>query len=205
MAFNPPSGPPHPGAPPNMSREPRASDQIPPLVNIAPSMFVPLRDDFLKKHMEPVPRDRVEMLKRILDSIDFQEAGVKENLMWMLEREKQRFILIATERQADAPVDPSISLDHRQADRMIASMEAPAIPGVDYNVLDHAFPLFEPNPNKSIHDVLIDDLLSLGEQLTQQLEGYDSHITGVRKKFHDCLEKELMRINEAGLRPEERG
>jgi len=188
-----------------MSREPRASDQIPPLVNIAPSMFVPLRDDFLKKHMEPVPRDRVEMLKRILDSIDFQEAGVKENLMWMLEREKQRFILIATERQADAPVDPSISLDHRQADRMIASMEAPAIPGVDYNVLDHAFPLFEPNPNKSIHDVLIDDLLSLGEQLTQQLEGYDSHITGVRKKFHDCLEKELMRINEAGLRPEERG
>jgi hypothetical protein len=84
---------------------------------------------------------------------------------------------------------------------MIACMEAPAIPGVDYN---QALPPYNPNIEMSIHDKMIQDVLNLADKLAEQLQGYEGHIDGVKKHYQDCLEKELMRINEAGLRPEER-
>src|SRR4051812_30157561 len=68
-------------------------EKIPSLLNIAPSMFVPLQEDILKKPAsEEVLRDRVKRLERILESIDYQREGVKENLLWMFEREKRRVI-----------------------------------------------------------------------------------------------------------------
>ncbi len=40
---------------------------------------------------------RVGRLKRILETIDYQREGVKENLLCMFEREKKRIILEAAE------------------------------------------------------------------------------------------------------------
>ncbi|KAK0626931.1 hypothetical protein B0T14DRAFT_122590 [Immersiella caudata] len=217
MAFNPPSGPSHghghghghPGAHHHNTHPPRElkpSERIPELVNLAPSMFVPLNDEFLAKHLQPVPRNRrVEMLKRIMDSIEHQRAGVKENLIAMLEREKIRITLAAAERQAENPMPSGamLALNTDETDMMIRNMEADPIPGVDYNV--RMLPSFNAPAQISIHDVLIQQLLDLAERLTIQLSGYEGHMDGVKRYYQDCLEKELMRIQEAGLRPEERG
>lgn len=171
------------------------------LTNIAPSMFVPLTDEFLDKHFGNPPRNRIETLKRILESIDFQRAGVKENLLAMVEREKQRRVLLAQELHADFPGAARLALNTREADDMIAKMESPALQGIDYSMVlqppDH-------DPDRSIHDSMIEDLLMTAEGMVRNLEGYEQHIAGCRKKYQDYLEAELMRISQAGLRPEER-
>jgi hypothetical protein len=212
MAFNPPPEPSHGhgyggGHHPNTHppRQLKRSETIPELVNLVPSMFVPLSDDFLAKHLEPAPRSRVEMLKRIMDSIEYQRGGVKENLIAMLEREKLRITLVASEREAENPTPKAalLALDTDEADIMIQNMEADPIPGVDYNV--RVLPSFNAPTQMTIHDALIQQLLELAERLTVQLVGYEGHVDGVKRYYQDCLEKELMRIQEAGLRPEERG
>ncbi|KAK4451785.1 hypothetical protein QBC34DRAFT_399532 [Podospora aff. communis PSN243] len=212
MAFNPPPGPSHGhghggGHHPNLHppRQLKPSEQIPELFNLAPSIFVPLSTDFLAKHLQPAPRSRVEMLKRIMDSIDYQRAGVKENLISMLEREKIRITLAAAERQAESPTPKAalLALDTGEADLMIKNMEADPLPGVDYNA--RTFPPYNMPEKMIIHDVLIQQLLDLADRLTIQLVGYEGHVEGVKRYYQDCLEKELMRIQEAGLRPEERG
>lgn len=184
--------------------EPKASEKIPRLQNIAPSIFVPLQEDILDA--KP-PRDRVERLQRILNTINCQRDGVKENLMHMLEREKKRIMMEAAEmEQAQGPSKVRPSLPQDEVDEIIRNMEAPAQPGVDYNIRD----MPEVNsstpipPNASLRDRTVMELLHIVESGLVQLRGYKKHMDDIEKYYLDCLERELARMDEAGMRPEER-
>jgi hypothetical protein len=182
---------------------PKASEKIPVLSNIAPSIFVPLQDDFLA--IEP-PRDRIERLKRILQTIDYQKEGVKENLLYMFEREKKRIVLEAAEIEKAQGL-PSIKpgLAPNEIDDIIANMEAPALPGRDYNVRDIPRPgsMMLP-PNASLRDKTVMQLLIMAEHGLGELEGFEKHMTGIKDRYLVCLEQEIARIDDAGKRPEER-
>lgn len=181
---------------------PKASEKIPVLNNIAPSIFVPLHDDFLT--IEP-PRDRIERLKRVLQTIDYQREGVKENLLYMFEREKKRIVLEAAEiEQAQGPPSSKPGLAPNEIDDIIANMEAPALPGRDYNVRDmpRLGPIMVP-PNASLRDRTVMQLLSMVEQGLAELEGFEKHMEGIKDRFLVCLEQEMARIDDAGKRPEE--
>ncbi|KAK3343884.1 hypothetical protein B0T25DRAFT_555495 [Lasiosphaeria hispida] len=186
-------------------RELRPSEKIPALTNVVPSIFVPLRDSDWED--TAIPRDRVERLRRILESIDYQREGVKENLMYMFEREKQRVILVATEqleREGQARVNPG--LDPREADLIIQNMEAPPEPGYDYNIKDMP-PINTRRPlpdTLSVRDRAVNDILNVMEAGILNLTGYGNHMADIKKYYLDCLEKELARVEAAGLRPEER-
>ncbi|KAK3293272.1 uncharacterized protein B0H64DRAFT_403904 [Chaetomium fimeti] len=185
------------------SMGPKASEKIPMLNNIAPSIFVPLQDDFLT--IEP-PRDRIERLKRILQTIDCQREGVKENLLYMFEREKKRIVLEATEiEEAQGLPDINPGLAPSEVDEIIANMEAPAMPGRDYNVRDMPRPGPAPvPPNASLRDKTVMELLNMVERGLTELEGFEKHMAGIKDRYLICLEQEMARVDDAGKRPEER-
>jgi hypothetical protein len=193
--------------PPNQSppgKEARPPDKIPPLSNIAPSVFVPLREDILNTDL---PRDRVERLKRILSTIDYQREGVKENLLYMFEREKRRIMQEAAEmEQAQGPPLIRPALHPSEVDTIIANMEAPAAPGMDYNIRN--MPPVEVgerlSPNLSIRDKAVMDLLTVVERAVLDLQSFGNYMAGIKEYYLGCLERELARIEDVGKRPEER-
>jgi hypothetical protein len=165
---------------------------------------VPLEDDILK--VEP-PRDRVERLKRILKTIDYNREGVKENLMYMFEREKRRIIEEATATEA-IQGQPKIrpGLPTEEVDTIISSMEAEAQSGMDYNIQD--IPQLDTQrpipPDMPLRDRTVIQLLNLIENGLVELRNYEGHMAGIADYYTKCLERELAIINEAGMRPEER-
>ncbi|KAK0634527.1 hypothetical protein B0T17DRAFT_568243 [Bombardia bombarda] len=189
-------------------KEQKPSEQIPHFVHIAPSIFTPLPPDFGDK-LSDIPRDRLERLKRILESIDYQREGVVENIMWMIEREKTRLILEASEVEAAQGQKKPTGLDQAEADRIIANMEAPADPGMDYNIktigtVEELLPPLGTPTNESLRDKTVSALLRLVEFGIVQVQGYELHMTKTKQHYLDRVEKEAQKIREAGMRPEER-
>ncbi|KXX81200.1 hypothetical protein MMYC01_201396 [Madurella mycetomatis] len=183
---------------------PVASEKIPPLQNIAPSVFVPLQEDILKADL---PRDRVERLRRILKTIDYQREGVKESLMYMFEREKKRIMMQAAEMEQTLG-SPKIrpGLPPEEVEEIIRNMEAPAQPGADYNIrdmpqLDFRLPV---PPDVPLRDRTVIELLYIVESGLVQLNGYKKHMADIQKYYLERLERELARVDEVGKRPEER-
>lgn len=187
-----------------VGQEPTGPEKIPPLTNIAPSIFVPLRDDILKTDL---PQDRVERLKRILETIDYQKQGVKANLMYMFEREKRRTIQQAAELEAQqGPSQFGPSLPPDEADEIIANMEAPARPDLNYNIrdmppLDVSRPI---PPAMPLRERTLMELLVMVERGLEELQGYEAHIVGIKQHYLERLERELASLEDAGKRPEER-
>jgi hypothetical protein len=181
-----------------------ASERIPPLNNIAPSIFVPLQDDILESEL---PRDRVARLKRILETIDCQREGVKENLLYMFEREKKRIIMEAAEiEQTRGPPGIKPGPSPSEVDEMIANMEAPAVANVDYDIRNMAdFDLkMEPPPDASLRDRTVLDLLKVVEKGLGELEMFEAYMFKIKVGYLTRLEQEMSRIEDAGKRPEER-
>ncbi|KAL1841405.1 hypothetical protein VTJ49DRAFT_7082 [Mycothermus thermophilus] len=193
---------------------PEASEKIPPLTNIAPGIFVPLRDVDLA-NFKP-PRDRIERLKSILSIIDYHREGIRENLLYMFEREKRRLVQQAaeTEQQLLGPTPPppksrpGLSAD--EVDELIANMEAPAQPGVDYNVRNIALseltapPLTAGPPPSSVRDATVRDLLVMVERAMGDLHGSENFLLKKREEYLALLDREIKRLEGVGMRPEER-
>lgn len=187
-------------------REPKPSEQIPILRSTLPAMFLPLDED-ITKEADSMPRDRLERLKRILDTIDNQRVSVKENIMWLLDRERERMVLEAKEREEELNLQGAkTGLSASEVDHVIHSLEAPAIPGRDYNITD-APPL---NVHRHIpatlspREMVIDHLLNWVESGSRELIGYEDHIAGIRRHYEELLQKETARIQAVGMRPEDR-
>lgn len=165
---------------------------------------MPLREDILKCEL---PRDRVDRLHWILKTIDFHRQGVKENILYMVEREKKRIMQQAAETEkAQGPPRLRPGLSPEEVDESIGNMEAPAEAGIDYNIRNMpeiAAPIHIP-PDASLRDRTALEVLSVVERGLADLHGYGEHMAGIEKYYLDCLERELKRIDEAGKRPEER-
>jgi hypothetical protein len=205
-----------------------ASEKIPALTNISPSIFVPLPDiDF--DNWEP-PRNRVERLEHILKTIDHHNAEIHKNLLYMFEREKRRLVQQAAEYEqfllGSQPPDPKSrpGLIPEEIDNVINNMAAPAEKDVDYNVNDIEEELREfekrlqeltpgptpitpaPAPGTSAHvrDETVKALLFMVKQAGKDLYGCEEFLKTTRGKYLDLLEKEKIQLEEVGMRPEER-
>ncbi|KAK4250127.1 hypothetical protein C7999DRAFT_12110 [Corynascus novoguineensis] len=177
--------------------EPLAPEMIPPLSNIAPAIFVPLRDDIFTA--EP-PRDRIEHLKAILETIDYQRKGVKENLLYMFEREKRRIVQQAANlEQAQGPLVMKPGPAPAEMDEIIANMEAPGSLRVeDYNIqsipgIDTSKPV---PPNTPLRDKTVMELLIMAEMALKDLEGFERHIAGIQERYLASLEQEMARMDQ---------
>ncbi|KAK4120824.1 hypothetical protein N657DRAFT_648618 [Parathielavia appendiculata] len=189
-----------PAQAPNTNMDPNASETIPPLTNDAPAIFVPIRDDILNS--EP-PQNRIERLKRILETIDYQREGVKENLMCMYEREKKRIMLEAAKlEQAQGPPRIRPGVPPSELEQIIANMETPAEPGKNYNLQTYP-PAAEP-ANLSLRDRTVVDILRVVERGLSDLESFEGFMADIKNHYLGLLERETARIEEAGKRPEER-
>lgn len=187
---------PQPTDPP-AGMEPLTPEMIPPLSNIAPAIFVPLQDDIFTA--EP-PRDRIERLKAILETIDYQRKGVKENLLYMFEREKRRIVQQAAElEQAQGPLLMKPGPAPAEVDEIIANMEAPSSSRVeDYDIqntpgIDTSKPV---PPSAPLRDKTVMELLIMGEMALKDLEGFERHMAGIQERYLACLEQEMARMDQ---------
>ncbi|KAL2160354.1 hypothetical protein VTH06DRAFT_1527 [Thermothelomyces fergusii] len=185
--------------------EPDTPERIPQLENIAPAIFVPLQEDILLA--EP-PRERVESLKKLLQTIDYQREGVKENLLYMFEREKKRVVQQAAElEQAQGPPLMKPSLAPAEVDEIIANMEAPASGRVEDYVIRDVPRIDSSNPaatNTPLRDTTVKELLTMVEAAVADLEGFEKHMAGIKSRYLACLEEEVARLYQAGTHPEGR-
>ncbi|KAK4461177.1 hypothetical protein QBC42DRAFT_227917 [Cladorrhinum samala] len=180
---------------------------IPPLRNLAPSIFVPLNVDITQPEEDT---DRLGRLRRILESIDYHHGGMKENLMYMFEREKRRMTVEASERELalnQQGIKPG--LPRPEEDMIVRNMEAPATPGKNYNLNEdqigsyHIRPI-PPGAPISIRDRTVVELLMVVERSLIDLESLDGFMGRIRERYLKHLERELETIAQVGLRPEER-
>ncbi|KAK3946318.1 hypothetical protein QBC46DRAFT_369475 [Diplogelasinospora grovesii] len=184
-----------------------STEHIPPLTNSIPSAFIPFLEDITKQ--PGAPRDRIERLKRILESIEAQREGVRENLFYMFEREAQRIMMQAKDQESGVgfpTVNPGLPRD--EVEWTIMNMEAPAQPGVEYNMppLPAPDPAAHHNPQgaPSIRDEAVRSLLSLVDAAVAEMRNMENFMAGHKREYEAYLEKEKARVAEASLRPEER-
>ncbi|KAK3304418.1 uncharacterized protein B0T15DRAFT_536440 [Chaetomium strumarium] len=176
----------------------KASKKIPPLTNLAPCVLVPLRDDILNTELS---QDPVRRIKWILNTINYQREGIRENLLCMFEREKQRAIQQAIEmEQAQGPPKTRPGLPLSEVDEVIANMEAPAVPGMNYNI--SSMPVLHPPtslpPNTSHRDRTVLELLLMVEKGLSQLQGFEKYMADIKQHYLACLERELAKMDDPG-------
>jgi hypothetical protein len=182
-------------------------EDIPPLLSLAPMLFVPFTEDLTDG--SKLPRDRLERLDCILQSIDRQHAGMKENFFYMLEREKKRIARDARVEEAALGIQtaPAVSMEPDEVDRMIANMDKEPEPGKDYNLRSDQigpFPQQPQLPGSTPRERASYQVLQLVENGTAQLTGLENHIRNLKEKYQGYQQRETARIDAAGRRPEER-
>lgn len=190
---------------------------IPPLISVAPSIFTPMPEGMFDFLGGPNPsaadeslRDRVARLRHILATLDYQRAGVRDNMLYMFDREKDRLIQEAEAREATAvPEDPS--LPNVEVDELVAAMEAPADPRANYSlgreeVGEMAWGVRQRQQQRGLtaREAAMENIFRVVESSLGELVGYDGHIMNIRRMYAERLVKEEALISEAGLRPEER-
>jgi len=196
---------------------PSAKPSIPPLINVAPYIFTPMPEgmfDFLATpHAdadEPL-RDRVARLRHIIATLDYQRAGVRDNMLYMFDREKDRLIQEAEAREAAAAVPEDPSLPYAEVDELVAAMEAPADPRVNYSlgreeVAQMVWGVRQRQGQRGLtaREAAVENIFRVVESSLGELGGYDGHIMNIRRMYAERLVREEALISEAGLRPEER-
>ncbi|CAM1503919.1 Fc.00g015100.m01.CDS01 [Cosmosporella sp. VM-42] len=109
---------------------------IPPLGSIAPAIFVPIAED-LTAPLPPFP-SRSARLRAILADIDTQAAAVQSNILTLHAREHARVIQKSADDnvsfKANGFQDITLGLEPHDQAAMIANMETPHDPNVDYNI-----------------------------------------------------------------------
>jgi hypothetical protein len=174
-------------------------ETIPPeIVNVMPSIFIPLEYDITNPR--DLPQDRFQKLDRILKSIDFHRQGVRQNLIAMFASQVKRVqMLYARQEQAQGISEGKASVSSDEVDRLIAAMETPAVPGVDYNVaILPPMDLSQPPPDDfSGRDKAAWEVLREIEKAMSQLDGFAAHMDGVALPYLDRLAREVNSFNGA--------
>ncbi|KAK4214053.1 hypothetical protein QBC37DRAFT_422109 [Rhypophila decipiens] len=189
-------------------KDPKPPEKIPMLESTLTATFVPLPPDLdITKDTGNLPRNRIERLEHIIATIDNQGLMVKENIIWLLDQEKERMILEAREyEQETKPAPVKGGLPASEVDVVIKSLSAKADPGRDYNMKDVPTPNRHRQlpPNLSPRELVVGHLRTLIENGTGDLNGYNNHISGIRKYYADLLMKEMANLELVGMRPEDR-
>ncbi|KAK3997175.1 hypothetical protein QBC44DRAFT_280746 [Cladorrhinum sp. PSN332] len=186
---------------------PPKQEVIPPLRTIAHSIFVPLTIDITKPEEEP---DRVQRLQCMLESIDYHHEGMKENLLYMFEREKRRMVMEAAEREvALGQQDRKPGIPRPEEDMIIRNMEAPANWNKSYNLTKEKLASYQiraipEGAPISVRDATVLGLLTMLERSLFELDALDNFMGRIKDKYLQRLAKEIETMKTEGKKPEER-
>lgn len=164
------------------------STPIPGLTSLAPSIFVPLEEDLTLPYVPPA--NKIDRLKQILVNLDSHSSRVRENLIFLFEREKARLTQEARHFEGNTP---SPGLSPGEVESMIANMKATHDPSKPY-CLDTS------NLKPDFSDILLPEqtprehyfrqIMKMVESAIGQLEGYALHTETVKGKYEKALQKE---------------
>ncbi|CAK7217132.1 hypothetical protein SBRCBS47491_003066 [Sporothrix bragantina] len=212
---------------------------LPRVTSVVPAMFVPLDADADLTQPFDAPRSRTERAQAMLDTLDYYQNGVRQGFVYLADLDRRRIIEAAKDREkaleearaaakaARTAVGPSgtrpfqlappppppnddESLSPDEIDAMIATMRAPAIPGVDYNMVPSLDQPPLPIPFPPADDEVpggrreaVRQLSEVVEQVLMQMSGYNGHMSQLRGRWRDILEREQKRLDEQfGTLPE---
>ncbi|KAI6464563.1 hypothetical protein MCOR04_002726 [Pyricularia oryzae] len=187
----PPTTPHWPGADPEVPEPPEIN-------NYGLAIFA-LTDEDLTQPMDDRPRDRVERVKRMLDSIDKYQQGVRATTMNIVASERQRIMRHEVNSQTSGR-DPGISQD--EVDELIEALSAEPEEGTDYNMdtdditREAMRDLVEGSESCRDREGSLRRLQYLAEQSIYYSDEFDAEIAKVRGKWEAILEKEQKALEE---------
>ncbi|CAK7230793.1 hypothetical protein SCUCBS95973_007693 [Sporothrix curviconia] len=105
--------------------------------------------------------------------------------------------------QPPLPPQGDETLSPEEMDAMITAMRAPAIPGVDYNMIptldQQPLPIRFPPPGDEVPGGRRESVRLLGEvveQVLMQMSGYGGHMSQLRGRWRETLDREQKRLDE---------
>ncbi|KAI6356800.1 hypothetical protein MCOR25_007841 [Pyricularia grisea] len=158
-----------------------------------------LTEEDLTQPMDDRPRNRVERVKRMLDSINKHRRAVRATTMDMVASERQRIVRHEVNSQASSR-DPGISQE--EVAEMIEALNAEPEQGTDYNMDTNDVPrelmrdLFEESESRRDREDSLRQLQHLAEQSIYYSDEFDAEIIKVREKWEAILEKEQKALEE---------
>ncbi|TLS23208.1 uncharacterized protein PpBr36_06281 [Pyricularia pennisetigena] len=157
----------------------------PEIGNHSLAIFALIGDD-LTQPMDDRPRDRVERVKRMLDSLDKHQQAVRATTKNIVARERQRIVSHEVNLQTSGR-DPGISQE--EADEMIKALSAEPEQGTDYNMDTNDVPreamrdLFEGSGSRRDREDSLRRLQHLAEQSIYYSDEFDADIGKAREKW----------------------
>lgn len=116
----------------------QAPEELPPLIAIAPAIFLPVNEDLTK----PIPPIPTSTSARLLTSIEQHTAhsrAVSANIVNYYRREVFRLSQLPADA-APTQAAPYETLIKSDRDALLANLEAPHEPGRDYNIRQDQIP-----------------------------------------------------------------
>ena len=113
----------------------RASDDVttPRVTSVVPGILVPVDRDITRPFQ--APRSRIERAKSVLEGIEFYRQGGIQGMLHLAAIEQKRILREAHRWEAMYGLDDSdATMQRDEEEALVASMSAPAVPGVDYNI-----------------------------------------------------------------------
>jgi hypothetical protein len=181
-------------------------------MSVAPSIFVPITTD-LAAPFPDRPKNEVERIERTISNLEVHIAKVKANIVEIAEQEKQaimrdakdtesniivranqeRHEAMAAGRVLPETVAPPTGLTAEELDFIGRSVEAPAMPGQDYNV--QVVPPVAYDPRRIQAETLRENcsrrVLQSVERAVGNVEGYGAYMEAVMDEHRKALRAEV--------------
>jgi len=130
----------------------------------------------------------------------------------MFEREKQRLILAAQEAEEKMGVQRvREGVTREEEDEVVRNMEARPSKKEKGEVGEYdpwkgeqQQGFVVPQPDMGVRERAVADLINVIERGVLDLQAFEKYTEGIRTKYLELLEREVVRLEEAGKRPEER-
>ncbi len=165
----------------------------PKVTNVTSSIFVPLNKDLTQPF--DAPRDRIEKVKCVLESIEFHKTGGRQGILYLAELERRRILTEAAKREAEGGLATNpADLPPGEADEMIHNMQQPALLGVSYNMTTNALcahaPGWDAPGDTQDREHTARELQRVMEPGLDHIAGYEAHMDGLKIWWTEALRKE---------------
>lgn len=162
---------------------------------MAPSIFVPLTTD-LTAPLENKPNNNIQRIEQTMRNVDEHTAKVKANLVQIMAQEKRALMTEAKEFERANPgsMKVPVGITGEELDLVARALEAPAVPGRDYNTGASPEPDFDSfGPPQSMREECSRRVQALVEQAVLQVEAYGAHMEELQNEYRRSMQTEIQR------------
>ncbi|KAL8365895.1 hypothetical protein RB595_004597 [Gaeumannomyces hyphopodioides] len=173
---------------------------LPKLTHIDPVIFVLAQDDFTRPTMQPA-QDRVERVKRMLETIDAYKYEVRVNFHHLVRQEKRRIeqssLQYEQAHKAVGETEPDVSINDERG--IMAAMDAPVDPKTTYNIEGTAQQLrvwerFHGEEEPFNRENSLRQLGLVAEEGIHHIDEFLMHMASLRAKWETVLEREQIAL-----------